>query len=111
MSQAETPTILNPAGLGVSLAEYPHYDEVMPTHEPPHTSELVAENVRALMARTKAKQADLANALGMTQGAVSKKVNGDRPFTLDEIDHDQNITREHRPFRHTTDLRVTGIAA
>ena len=60
----------------------------MTTHyEPPHASELVAENVRALMARTKAKQADLANALGMTQGAVSKKVNGDRPFTLDEIDH------------------------
>ena len=114
----------------------------MTTHyEPPHASELVAENVRALMARTKAKQADLANALGMTQGAVSKKVNGDRPFTLDEIDHvarlfgvpvgslfeapvvvpfprgladdtpARHTTGQHGPIRHITDFRVTRIAA
>ena len=59
----------------------------MTTHyEAPHISDLVAENVRVLMARTRTKQNTLANALGMTQGAVSKKLNGDRPFTLDEIE-------------------------
>lgn len=59
----------------------------MTTHyEAPHISDLVSENVRALMARTRTKQQALAVALGMTQGAVSKKVNGDRPFTLDELE-------------------------
>lgn len=59
----------------------------MTTHyEPPHISDLVSENVRALMARTRTKQQALADALGMTQGAVSKKLNGDRPFSLDEIE-------------------------
>jgi transcriptional regulator with XRE-family HTH domain len=59
----------------------------MTTHyEPPHVSDLVSENVRALMARTRTRQQALALVLGMTQGAVSKKVNGDRPFTLDEVE-------------------------
>jgi len=59
----------------------------MTTHyKPRHISDLVSENVRALMARTKTKQQSLADALGMTQGAVSKKMNGDRPFTLDELE-------------------------
>lgn len=48
-------------------------------------SDLVAENIRALLARTRIHQQELADALGMTQGAVSKKVNGARPFTIDEM--------------------------
>ena len=51
------------------------------TTQTQNLSELVAENVRALMARTKTKQSGLADVLHMTQGAVSKKGNGDRPFS------------------------------
>lgn len=79
--------ILDRFGLPLSLAEYRGYSDGMTTHtEPLHVSDLVAENVRALMARTRTKQRALADALGMTQGAISKKLNGDRPFTLDEIE-------------------------
>lgn len=79
----------------------------MTTHyEPTHVSDLVAENVRALMARTRTKQQALAVALGMTQGAVSKKVNGDRPFTLDEVE----AVAEHFGVPVTTFFEPSNVA-
>ena len=47
---------------------------------------LVAENVRVLMARRLTRQITVAHWIGITQGALSKKLHGDRPFTLDEIE-------------------------
>lgn len=49
-------------------------------------SQRVAATVRAEMARLGVSQHDLANALGVTQQAVSLKIKGSRPMTIDELD-------------------------
>lgn len=47
---------------------------------------VVPGNARAEMARRSVRQSDLASALGITQQAVSQKLNGRRPFTDVEIE-------------------------
>jgi len=51
-----------------------------------HTlSEVVAATVRAEAARTKTSQAQLAELLGVSQAAVSRRLSGATPFELDEL--------------------------
>lgn len=45
----------------------------------------VAASVRAEMARRDVTQARLAEALGMTQPAISRRVSGQLPFDVDEL--------------------------
>jgi transcriptional regulator with XRE-family HTH domain len=45
----------------------------------------VAASVRAELARKKITQGQLADALGMTQPAISRRVSGQLPFDVDEI--------------------------
>ena len=45
----------------------------------------VAANVRAEMARQRKRQADLGEVLGLTQGAVSKRLNGAVALDVDEV--------------------------
>ena len=49
-------------------------------------SERVAEEVRALMARRRVKQADLAAVLNVKQPQVSQRLNGHIDFTIAELD-------------------------
>lgn len=53
------------------------------TEMPP--SGRVARNVRAELARSETKQASLAAALGMTQGAVSHRLTGRTDFSINEL--------------------------
>jgi transcriptional regulator with XRE-family HTH domain len=46
---------------------------------------IIGENVHQLMWRARVSQTQLALSLGMTQGALSRKVRGDRPWYADEI--------------------------
>lgn len=46
---------------------------------------LVAAEVRAQMARKKRTGVDLAKHLGMAQPTISKRLNGDTPFTVAEL--------------------------
>ena len=48
--------------------------------------ERVAANVRAELARYGMQQVRVAQALGVTQQAVSQKLSGRRPLTLDDIE-------------------------
>jgi len=45
----------------------------------------VAANVRAEMARRRARQSDLAQVLDLSQSAVSKRLAGTIPLDLDEL--------------------------
>ena len=45
----------------------------------------VAANVRAEMARQRKRQADLGEVLGLTQGAVSKRMSGTVALDVDEV--------------------------
>ena len=45
----------------------------------------VAANVRAEMARQRKRQADLGEVLGLTQGAVSKRMSGAVALDVDEL--------------------------
>ena len=45
----------------------------------------VAANVRAEMARQRKRQADLGEMLGLTQGAVSKRMSGTVALDVDEL--------------------------
>lgn len=46
---------------------------------------VIGENVHRLMWRARKSQTETAMALGMTQGALSRKLRGDRPWYADEI--------------------------
>lgn len=48
-------------------------------------AERVGANVRAEMARTKRTQAILAHSIGMKQQALSRRLSGATPFTVDEL--------------------------
>lgn len=48
--------------------------------------EAVAEEVRALMARRRTSQMALAHALDMGQSSLSRRLNADHPFDLDELE-------------------------
>ena len=48
-------------------------------------SRRVAAEIRALMARQNRKQVDLAAHLGMSQPAVSTRLNGQQALTIDEL--------------------------
>jgi len=50
----------------------------------PH-AERVNSNVRAEMARAKRTQAALAHQIGMGQQALSRRLTGQTPFTVDEL--------------------------
>lgn len=45
----------------------------------------VARNIRAEMVRSDVKQAALATGLGLTPGAVSHRLTGRTPITIDEL--------------------------
>jgi len=45
----------------------------------------VAANVRAEMARQRKRQADLGEVLGLTQGAISKRMSGKIALDVDEL--------------------------
>lgn len=47
--------------------------------------EAFASEVRALMGRHRVSQARLAVALGMSQSALSRRLNGDQPFDIDDL--------------------------
>lgn len=49
------------------------------------TNQAVGEAVHSYMWRKRISQESLATALGITQAAVSKKVRGKRPFSIDEL--------------------------
>lgn len=49
-------------------------------------SERVAAEVRAEMARQRRTQGDIAAALGWSQQFLSRRLTGDQPFALDEIE-------------------------
>jgi transcriptional regulator with XRE-family HTH domain len=53
--------------------------------EPRSTDEKVAANVRAEMGRKKCNQVVLADRIGMTQQALSRRLAGQTPFTVDEL--------------------------
>ena len=46
---------------------------------------IVSENIRALAARRRAAQSDIAHALGVSQAAVSSKYVGRRPWSMDDV--------------------------
>lgn len=46
---------------------------------------VIASNVRALLGRRKLSQTRLAVALGKSQAAVSRRLNGELPFDTDEL--------------------------
>lgn len=48
-------------------------------------TQLVAANVRAETARLRISQARMAEAMGLTQQAVSRRLNGLVPFGIDEL--------------------------
>lgn len=50
-----------------------------------HTAQRVGANVRAELARRKTSQAAIAVVLGMSQAAVSRRLNGTVPFGVDEL--------------------------
>lgn len=45
----------------------------------------VADEIRAELARRRKSQADLADALHMTQAAISRRLSGTTPITIDEF--------------------------
>lgn len=49
-------------------------------------SRSIAAEVRAAMARKKVRQAPLALALDMSQSALSRRLNGEHPFDVAELD-------------------------
>ena len=53
---------------------------------PGRLSELVSQEVRAWMARQGIKQAELAEALGITQQAVSHRLTGRTSWNLDDLE-------------------------
>jgi predicted XRE-type DNA-binding protein len=48
-------------------------------------TQAVANTIRAELARRSLTQADLANALGVTQPAVSRRMTGQVPFDVEEL--------------------------
>ena len=50
-------------------------------------SSRVAANVRAELARRRLTGSDLAKAIGLTQGSLSRRTTGVQPFSIDEL-HD-----------------------
>lgn len=55
--------------------------------EAPHpVNEHIAEEIRALMGRRRVSQKQLGEFLGYTQGTMSKRLNGSKSWTIDELD-------------------------
>lgn len=52
---------------------------------PRTTTERVAAEVRAQMARKRVTQTDLAAALGVSQMTISRRLNGRAPFDVEEL--------------------------
>lgn len=53
--------------------------------EPHSQREAVAANVRALLARNRATQAQLAALLGVSNATVSRRMTGELPWDVDEL--------------------------
>ena len=51
----------------------------------PNTAQRVADNVRAEVARRKVSQTSLAQLVGIRQQALSRRLNGNTPFRIDEL--------------------------
>lgn len=49
------------------------------------TRQAIAAEVRAALARDQIKQADLAHAIGISQGALSERLRGVRAFDTDQL--------------------------
>ena len=50
-----------------------------------HTNQAVAAEVRAAIARAGLRQADLADAIGISRGSLSSRLSGERAFRIDEL--------------------------
>jgi transcriptional regulator with XRE-family HTH domain len=50
-----------------------------------HGNEAVAANIRAESARRRVRQSDLAEAVGLSQATISRKLSGQVPLTIDEV--------------------------
>jgi transcriptional regulator with XRE-family HTH domain len=46
----------------------------------------VAEEIRAVLARRRISGKEMASALGLSQFAMSRRLRGETPFSLDELD-------------------------
>lgn len=56
-----------------------------PTPQPVDPRLAVAEEILALMGRTRTRQTTLAHAIGLSQPSLSKRLSGQQPFDLDEL--------------------------
>lgn len=55
--------------------------------EPKHeASRRVARKIRGVMGENRCSQKELANYLGLSQGSISNRLNGDVPLSIDELD-------------------------
>ena len=66
-------------------------------------SEVVAEEVRALMGRHRVSQIQLAEVLHVSQGQVSARLRGKTPFTLDDL-------RRLSDYFNTTPAALLGLS-
>lgn len=64
---------------------YSHPVTSFQAQEAPTLSDRVAEEVRALMARRRVRQIDIARALHIVQGQVSSRLTNKTPFALNEV--------------------------
>ncbi|WP_334153039.1 helix-turn-helix domain-containing protein [Microbacterium sp.] len=55
------------------------------SHEPLNHDARVGERVMMLMFRARTTQTSLGKSIGMTQTALSKKIHGERKWTLDDL--------------------------
>jgi transcriptional regulator with XRE-family HTH domain len=72
-------------GAVYSVAMSTEVTRLVPISERPLRAR-VAANIRAELARNDVTQVQVAAALGITQQAVSQKLSGRRPFSLDDVE-------------------------
>lgn len=57
-----------------------------PAHESPTVRQRVSENIRVLMARRGVKQPQIAEILGISQAAISRRMNGQTTWNVDDLE-------------------------
>src|SRR5262245_60778718 len=59
---------------------------VMETTDRPRLNDLIAEEIRALLARRRLSASDLARMTGFTQRAISRRLTGEKVIDADDLD-------------------------